>query len=624
VLHEAVHVGIPTALNLASLGLAVFMLTVWLRRRSEVALGCFGAAALIMALRNLAYFIEIEPTPPGVMDGLLYLSHVANAVLFGLFGRAVAGRRGRAYLWLLGALALVLPLCAAVCVTLDYANLPDLQALSNAATRMGLLRRWTYPMLLLAMLPSVAWILGQARQQPRSSLVFLAAGIGALLLGAANDYASLVGQVLLTRQYIQPFVFPLAMGAMSIFLVARMVAATGAAEALARELDERVAQRTQQLSLANAAKTRFLTTASHDLRQPVMTISLLVSLLRQKVNDAAATQRLVGKLQGATQSLESLLSGLMDLSRLDPLLVEARLQPVPLQAVFEAIALHEKPQADRKGLRLRFRPTPLVVRADPVLLEQALRNLVSNALRYTRQGGVLVVARAQGPAGVRLQVWDTGIGIAAPDQARVFEEFVQLGNPGRDRSQGLGMGLAIVQRSAAAMGASVGLRSTPGRGSCFSLDLPRLPAASADEREGPPPAEAGTRPLHGHRLWVLDNDEALREALVWRLQAWGADVQALSSLAALQDGLGQVAGSAAARPALLLTDQRLGDGTGSDAIRLLQQALGADVPGILVTDDALGARAQALARQGVPVLAKPASDLALLAAIEQSLSKAAG
>jgi signal transduction histidine kinase/CheY-like chemotaxis protein len=430
--------------------------------------------------------------------------------------------------------------------------------------------------------------------------------------------------VVLTTQYLQPFVFPLVMGAMSIFLVARMVAATGAAEALARELDERVALRTQQLTLANAAKTHFLSAASHDLRQPVMTISLLVSLLRQQSTDPTATQRLVSKLQGATQSLESLLSGLMDLSRLDPLLVEARLQPVRVQAVFEAIALHEQPEADRKGLRLRFRPTTLVVRADPVLLEQALRNLVSNALRYTRQGGVLVAARAQGPAGVRLQVWDSGIGIAPRDQARVFEEFVQLGNPGRYRNLGLGLGLAIVQRAATTMGASVSLRSTPGRGSCFSLALPRLTATGLGPADAPPLAEESTQPLRGRCLWLLDNDDDLREALVWRLQAWGADVHALSSLAELQGYLSGVATAAAPRPALLLTDLRLGDGTGGDAIHLLQQALGADAPCMLVTGDASGKEAQALARQGVPVLAKPAPDLALLAAIEQALSKAAG
>ncbi len=613
-----------------------------------MALGCFGGASLIMALRNLAYFIEIELTPPGLMDALFYTSHVANTVLFGLFGRALAGHRGRAYVRLLWALALVLPTLAAVCATLDYANLNERLALSHAASRMGALRRWTYPLLLLALLPAVGWMLGMARQQPRRSLVALAVGIGALLLGATHDYAVQAGQVVLTTQYVQPYVFPMVMGAMSVYLVSRMVAATGAAEALALELDQRVALRTQQLSQANAAKARFLSAASHDLRQPVMTIGLLVSLLRRQSTDAAAetatatatateadpaaTQRLLDKLHGATQSLESLLNGLMDLSRLDPQLVAPRPQSVALQAVFDAIAQHEQAEADRKGLRLRFRPTPLQVNADPLLLEQALRNLVSNALRYTARGGVLVAARAHGPGGVRLQVWDTGIGIAAPDQARVFEEFVQLGNPGRDRRLGQGLGLSIVQRSATAMGASVSLRSAPGRGSCFTLALARARApGAAGARDGAPPPtrvsatpKVNDQPLRGRCVWVLDNDDELREVLVWRLQAWGAQVRPLSSLAALQASLDAVAASRQAPPALLLTDQRLDDGSGQDAVARFRRAVGAAVPCVVVTGDAAGAPAQALARQGVPVLAKPASDAALLAAVEAALAARAG
>lgn len=620
-LQELWSVDLPQSLNLASLGLGLFMLTVWARRPVEVALGCFGAMTLITALRNLAYFTSLNLVPPGFLDWFFYTSQVATAVLLGLFARALTGRGGRLHLRLLWSLALVLPLAAALCVALDFANPAERAALGHAFSRMGQLRRWTYPLLLLSSLLASAWMLQMALRQARSSVLLLALGVGALLLGGLHDYAVQMGRPVFTEQFMLPYVFPLVLGAMSVYLVSRMVAATGAAEALARELDQRVALRTRQLTLANEAKARFLSAASHDLRQPVMTIGLLVSLLRDRAGEPAAMQALVAKLHGATRAMESLLTGLLDLSRLDPLVVAPRLQAVPLQSVFDAIALHEQPEAEHKQLRLRFRPSAWVVNADPVLLEQLLRNLVSNALRYTVRGGVLVTARALPGARVRLQVWDTGIGIAAHEQARIFQEFVQLDNPGRDRRRGQGLGLAIVQRAAAAMGATLGLRSTPGRGSCFGVVLPGLLTAAAGPAQPGESAAAGL--LRGRLIWVLDNDDELREVLVGRLQAWGATVVALDSLAALQRCLSDCATKGSPAPELLLTDQRLGDGSGYEAIQTLRAALGAEVACLLVTGDASGAEAQALARQGIAVLAKPASGADLLAVIESAMQRRA-
>ena len=396
-----------------------------------------------------------------------------------------------------------------------------------------------------------------------------------------------------------------------------MVAATGAAEALAAELEQRVAQRTQQLSLANLARARFLSAASHDLRQPVLTIGLLASLLPDGAGPATARPTVVARLQAAVASMQSLLDGLLDLSRLDPLVVQARLQAVPLQPLLDAIAHHEQAAATAKGLRLRLRPTTLAVQADPVLLEQVLRNLVSNALRYTSHGGVLVAARPLGSAAVRLQVWDTGIGIATADQARVFDEIVQLGNPGRDRRLGLGLGLAIAQRCAVAMGTAVGLRSTPGRGSCFSIVLPGR--TSSPVSAAPMPA-VDEQPLAGLSLWVLDDDQALREALVMRLQQWGARVLALGSLAALQEALAKAVLAPASRPALLLTDQRMADGSGALAVHRTKASLGADLPCLLVTGDPDASDTRALVMAGVPLLSKPFAMPALLRALKQALA----
>lgn len=614
---ELLSLDLPQMLNLAVLGLALFMVTVWLRRRTEVALGCFGALSLVVALRNLAYFADLELTPGGLADWFFYTAQVATAVLLGAFAHAMVGKGWRWHRSLLWALALGLPLLAALLAWQDHANLAERLDLRNAATRMGLLRRWSYPVLVLATAPALVLLARLARQRRHGSLLLLVLGIGAGFLAAVHDYLALQGRPVLTDLYVMPFITPLVLGAMSVFLVSRMVAATGAAEALAAELEQRVEQRTQQLSLANLARARFLSAASHDLRQPVLTIGLLASLLPDGEGPAPAKPTVVARLRAAVVSMQSLLDGLLDLSRLDPLVVQARLQAVPLQPLLDAVAHHEQAAATAKGLRLRMRPTALAVQADPVLLEQALRNLVSNALRYTAHGGILVSARALRSGAVRLQVWDTGIGIADADRARVFEEFVQLGNPGRDRRLGLGLGLSIAQRCAIAMGSAVGLRSVPGRGSCFSLVLPR--STSALVPVAPLPA-LDEQPLTGLSLWVLDDDQALREALVMRLQQWGAEVVALDSLAALHDALAEAAQAPAARPAVFLTDLRMADGSGARAVQQAKTSLGADLPCLLVTGDPDASDAQALVRAGVPLLTKPFATPDLLQALKQVLA----
>jgi len=632
---ELVYRDIPRALNQASLGLALFMLVVWLRRRSEVALGCFGALSLLMALRNLAYFADQSIASGGVGDWAFYTAQVASVVLLGAFAHAMASNGWRWHRRLLWGLALVLPLLAAVLAWQDHANMAERLDLRHAATRMGLLRRWSYPVLALAALPALVLLLRLAWQRRGGTLLLVALGVSAGVLAGVHDYAALQGRSVLADLFMLPFVAPVVLGTMSVFLVSRMVAATGAAESLAAELEQRVAERTQQLSQANLARARFLSAASHDLRQPVLTIGLLASLLpdadADADSDAAAPTRpgLVARLQAAVASMQRLLDGLLDLSRLDPLVVQARVQAVPLQKLWDGLAQHDQAAASARGLRLRLRPTNLVVQADPVLLEQILRNLVSNALRYTARGGVLVAARVTRSGAVRLQVWDTGIGMAPADQARVFDEFVQLHNPGRDRALGQGLGLAIAQRSAAAMGSSVVLRSVPGRGSCFSILLPCASdaasitaTATATAHTAAADALAGTsveQPLRGRVLWVLDDDAALRDAMVMRLQQWGAQVVPLASVAALHALLAEAVQARAVHPSLFMTDQRMPDGSGALAVRLVRDALGASLPCLLVTGDPEASDSRLLVQAGVPLLTKPFGMSALLQALGGAL-----
>jgi len=224
---------------------------------------------------------------------------------------------------------------------------------------------------------------------------------------------------------------------------------------------------------------------------------VLVGLLREQLQ-APSLRRLVDRIDQAVAALESLLRGLLDLSRLDAGTVQPRIKRVELQAVFDAIAAHEAAAAEAKGIRLRCRPTSLAVVSDAVLLEQMLRNLVNNAVRCTARGGVLVAARRRGGQ-VLVQVWDTGCGMTPEQQASAFEEFVQFDHTGADgRVRGLGLGLAIVQRSARLLRHRLTLRSVVGRGSCFGIELSldrrsAVREQAAPDTDGTPLSSSRTR-----------------------------------------------------------------------------------------------------------------------------------
>ena len=242
-------------------------------------------------------------------------------------------------------------------------------------------------------------------------------------------------------------------------------------------------QALEKAESANLAKTRFLAAASHDLRQPLHALVLFAEALQSRPQ-APEQQRLVDNIAAAVSSLDGLFSALLDLTRIDAGGLQARPCDFALDELWQRLRVHFEPVAFDKGLALRLRGGQHRVHADPVLVERIVRNLTANALRYTEDGGVLLAARRRG-AHVLLQVWDSGLGIAAADQQRVFDEFVQVGEatratePGARR--GLGLGLAIVKRLAGLMGADIGLQSVPGRGSVFSLRLPLGAAPGADQ-----------------------------------------------------------------------------------------------------------------------------------------------
>ena len=256
-------------------------------------------------------------------------------------------------------------------------------------------------------------------------------------------------------------------------------------EALRKQ--QELAELNARLNEANEAKSRFLAAASHDLRQPVHAMSLQAAALRQVLNQPRQFEMLAG-IERCAGALGAMFEALLDLSRMDAGALQPQHQRLDLDALLLRLVDELSPLAQAKGLRLALRVAGGAARgtrsthSDPALLEAMLRNLVGNAIKYTSAGLVLVTVRPWRAGTVwRLQVWDTGIGIAPAEQARVFDEFYQVGNPARRREQGLGLGLAIVHRLARLLDHGLSLRSTPGRGSCFEL---RLPAADAEAVAG--------------------------------------------------------------------------------------------------------------------------------------------
>ena len=484
------YVDLPRMLNAAGAGIALFMLVLWVYRRHETLLGSFGAVALLACLRNLSYYSPDSPLPGAWTDLLFYLAQVASAGLLGLFAMARTQHRPRGYAGMLALVLGVLLVCGPVA------------ALTGT---MPLARRWAYPLLLLACLPALWLLLRHALRHPsRRTLQAQLAGWGLVLAAAVHDYAYQTGQLAITHHYALPLAVPVLVLAFSVAQLRRLMRGMDEVDQLNTALETRVAERTQALDQALQARSRFLAAASHDLRQPMATLTLLLQLLHDRVHSAdrpdhSTLQALSQRLDSACAAMNRLLAGLLDLSRLDDGGLVVRRQAVALQPLLQDVVGLSDALARDKGLRLILHPTAAVVDSDPVLLAQILRNLVGNAVRYTDRGGVLVGVRPCGAAAVRIVVHDTGPGIDRPGQQRLFDPFVRLGRPtGPAREHGAGLGLAIARRGADLLGATLTLRSVPGRGSRFSLVVPRqpglsdpAPACAAPAAPPPPPPGCG-------------------------------------------------------------------------------------------------------------------------------------
>lgn len=587
------HDGAMLSCAVSAIAGLLLMMT-WLRNRGNSMYLYFGLATLVWALRNSNLFLDELPIPVDAWVVVVHAGHTWFNTLFALFVLRFTQTR---WPWLERAIWLY----AIVNSVLMWGG-----ALKSIETILG----WMVVPSLALYLVLVGLLIRKGWRERSIEPALIAATTLTFLVLSLRDGLLLSSRLPYDGYYISHYTGVLMLVAISWTLVAQLAHALRGIERLNADLEQRVAQRTHELELANAAKTRFLAAASHDLRQPVVTIGLLLGLLREQLA-AAPLRAMVDRIHEAAESMETLLKGLMDLSRLESGTIRPRLQTVALAPLFESIDLHQQTTAAAKNLRLRFRPTSLAVTSDPVLLDQIVRNLVDNAVRYTARGGVLVSARLRRSGSVLLQVRDTGHGIAAESQALVFEEFVQLDNPGRDRSKGLGLGLAIVERSAALLGQRIALRSTPQRGSCFTLELP----LAAEQAPAGVDTAMPALPLSGLPVWLIEDDAGVRNALAARLRHWGARVSPLASRAEVEQRLA----GGQPLPALIVSDQRLTDGTGVECIALIRRQAGRTLPALIVTGDTAPADIASLAATGLPVLHKPFGAEALLDAVHQAL-----
>ncbi|MBD9665661.1 hybrid sensor histidine kinase/response regulator [Variovorax sp. VRV01] len=386
-------------------------------------------------------------------------------------------------------------------------------------------------------------------------------------------------------------------------------------EALAARLKEQI----EATERASAEKTRFLAAASHDLRQPMHAIALFGAAMQNALRDHPESRN-AERLMRAVNTLGTSLDTMLDVSRLDAGIVVSDPRALELDALFLALNQTFAAQAEQRGLQLRVRASGLWVRSDLQLLYRMLSNLIDNALKYTRQGGVSVTARARGEI-VWVEVRDTGIGIASEQLSRIFEEFYQIDNPGRDRARGLGIGLSIVKRLSRLLAHPVMVHSRPGRGTRFRLIVPAtepVDEAQTDlllqDLESPVRHRFAAPELHG-RILLIDDEAEIRVAMTELLSAYSVDVLAVADEAQAAEALASP--DAKLHPfAMLLCDYRLAGGEdGLEAGLRLRERFSLEIPLLLITGETSPERLQRARASGMPMLFKPVSAAMLLQAM---------
>lgn len=369
---------------------------------------------------------------------------------------------------------------------------------------------------------------------------------------------------------------------------------------------------------ANLSKTRFLAAASHDVLQPLNAAHLSISALAD-LQTSEEGKKLVQQVERSLETMDDLLRTLLDISKLDAGVVRPEVTNVPLETLFAGLRSDFQPLASKKGLKLRFRPTSLSARSDRTLLGRILQNIVSNALRYTAEGGVLVGTRRRGGK-VMVEVADTGCGIPEDQHQAIYEEFHR--GPMSVQSElsggGLGLGLSIVRRMVDALDHRISFRSVVGRGTVFRLELP---VGAAVKMETGAPQIEPERPrgygLFGTKVLLVDNDLNVLDAMGALLARWQCDVRAARSTEAALDELGDTGWV----PDIIIADQHLDQGElGSDTINQARAYLQRNVPALIITADASEEMEHISRATGVELMRKPVQPAQLRALLAHLLA----
>lgn len=365
---------------------------------------------------------------------------------------------------------------------------------------------------------------------------------------------------------------------------------------------------------ANSSKTRFFTAVGHDLLQPLHAARLSLGELADAQTELP-NQKLATNVSASLSAIEDLLTSILDLSKLDAGVLVPALQPVSLEAMFDQLVAGVQPIVRKKGLVLKFRPTSATVLSDPLMLRRILQNLLANAINYTQTGRLLLSARKRGQ-NMRIEVWDTGPGIAPLERERIFEEFQRGAASERSGGTGFGLGLSIVKRMSEALQHPLDLTSRVGHGTRFAITVP-ISDATAALKPGldvPPASAYGRLEIP---ILIIDNDLAVLEAMQSLLIRWGGDVR----LARDCDDIDEIMSDTAFAPAIILADYHLDDGvTGLDVVAKVRKLTSAHIPAILITADRTAATADAAKATNCEVLHKPVKP-AELRALMQHLVK---
>jgi signal transduction histidine kinase/CheY-like chemotaxis protein len=384
----------------------------------------------------------------------------------------------------------------------------------------------------------------------------------------------------------------------------------GALGANVNRMSEELGRLYQQLEEANLAKSRFITAASHDLRQPLHALNLFVTQLRNE-KDQAEKNRVIVRIDAAVAAMNELFNALLDMSRLDSGVLVPSISEFPIDQLLKRIEMTFTAAAREKDLRLHVVANGAWVRSDFILLERVLLNLVSNAVRYTASGGIVVGCRRRGDL-LRIEVWDSGIGIPEDQQRNIFGEFHQLSlDP--DRRGGLGLGLAIVERLCRLLEYPIDITSRVGVGSRFAVSLP----VTAPRELAEHPAQAAVDQAMGKSVVVIDDDALALDGMRGVLRSWGCSVVTATSedtaLAALSEG--------ERPPDIIISDYRLGDGkTGFDAIARIRREFGRPIPAFLISGDTTPERLREARASGYYLLHKPVLPMTLRAVVSQLLT----